>query len=182
MVLPYAADFVDISTVPRVSDYVLVLNGRPDTRPFVAADIVRNGFAPQVLVTTASPTPATDDELLPPEHAIVSRVLQVEGVAAQDIRLLPGAITSTYDEAQSLARFLDANPGCSVTVVSDDFHMRRARWVFRRVLGDDDAQRLSFAGAEIEGVQRGNWWRTQKGVSIYLTEYLKLVYYCLAYR
>ncbi len=181
VVLPYAADFLDISSVPHESDDVLVLNGRPETRPFVAAELVRNGFASEVLITTASPTPATDDNLLPPEHEIVSRVLQVEGVAGQGIRLLPGAITSTYDEAQSLARFLEQNPDRSVTIVSDAFHLRRARWVFRRVLGNDAAKRLSFAGAKIEGVDRGNWWKTQNGVSTYLCEYLKFVYYWLAF-
>ena len=181
VVLPYAADFLDISTVPGVSDYVLVLNGRPNTRPFVAAEIVRSGSASQVLLTTASPTPATVDGLQPPEHEIISRVLQVEGVDAEDICLLPEAITSTYDEAQSLARFLDANPDRSVTVVSDGFHLRRARWVFRRVLEKEDAKRLSFASAEVEGIHRGNWWKIQKGVSIYLSEYLKLPYYWFSY-
>jgi len=35
-VLPPLARFLDVSQTPRATDYVLVLNGDPETRPFAA--------------------------------------------------------------------------------------------------------------------------------------------------
>src|SRR4051794_36002263 len=45
------AQFLDVSETPGRVDYVLVLNGDPETRPFAAAAMVRSGLAKKVLLT-----------------------------------------------------------------------------------------------------------------------------------
>lgn len=179
-VFPLAAQFLNVAEPPTKVDSVLVLNGDPETRPFVAAAIYQAGLTPQILVTTASPTPASEDGLILPEHEIIKQVLHHRGVPTQAIHILPGEISSTIDEARVLAKFLDAHPNQTVAIVTNRFHTRRARWVFRRVLGDRSAQ-LHFVGAPKDDFREHDWWQTEQGTSTYLSEYLKFAYYVLRY-
>jgi len=178
--LPLVAHFLDVSEPPTQVDYVLVLNGGPKTRPFVAAAMVKAGLTNAVLLTTASPTPDSEAGLVPPEQEIYSRVLLKRGVSADQIHVIPGVIASTYDEACALARFLKSNPANSVAIVTNDFHTRRTRSIFRRVL-DDLPVRLRIVSAPVDNIRADNWWQSAAGVKIYATEYCKSVYYRLRY-
>jgi uncharacterized SAM-binding protein YcdF (DUF218 family) len=178
--LPAVALYLDISQEPIAAEYVLVLNGAPETRPFVAAALVNAGLAERVLLTTASPTPATDDGFLPAEQDIAEDVLLARGVSSEQIHVIPGAIASTHDEALALARFLESNPAESVTIVTCEYHTRRARWVFQRALGNS-APRLSFVGAPVKNVHPDNWWKSEDGAKIYAKEFCKFAYYLVRY-
>ena len=178
--LPPVARFLDVSEPPMPVEYVLVLNGGPETRPFVAAAMVKAGLVNKVLLTTASPTPDTENGTLPPEHEIVSRVLQARGVNAEQIDVIPGEIASTYDEACALSRFLQAHPAESVAIVTNDFHTRRTRSVFQRVIGDTSV-RLSFVAAPVDYIRSDNWWKSAAGMKLYATEYCKSAYYWCRY-
>ena len=50
--LPPVARFLDVSEPPVVVDDVMVLGGGSDTRPFIAAALVKSGKARQVLIPT----------------------------------------------------------------------------------------------------------------------------------
>lgn len=178
--LPPVATFLDVSEPPTQVDYVLVLNGGPETRPFVAAAMVKAGLVNKVLLTTASATADTKSGILPPEHDIVSRVLLARGVTEEQIHIIPGQIASTYDEANALARFLESNPANSVAVVTNDFHTRRTRSIFWRVLGDPSFD-LRIVSAPVDHINADNWWHSAAGVKIYTTEYCKSLYYWLRY-
>jgi len=182
-VLPPLARFLDVSQTPRATDYVLVLNGDPETRPFAAAALVRAGLVKEVLLTRQRLTLESDavqDGAMPSELEITRRILRARGVEESAIRILPGEITATADEAQELASFLADHPKATATVVTNSFHTRRARMIFRKKLGDD-AGRVFFVGVPREGVDEDLWWQTSHGCGVYLTEYPKLVYYWLRY-
>jgi uncharacterized SAM-binding protein YcdF (DUF218 family) len=160
-------------------DYVLVLNGDPNARPFAAAALVKAGLAREVLLTPQQLTlesSAVQDDLILSELDLTKCVLRARGLPPEAIRVLPREITSTYDEARALAEFLDGRPDATVTVVTNSFHTRRARWVFRHVLGER-AARLVFVGVPRDGVDDATWWRTDHGCVVYLTEYSKFLYY-----
>ncbi len=178
-VLPAAAEFLDVSEPPRQTDYVLILNGDPNTRPFAAAALVRAGLVREVLLTRQRLTLESgdvQDGTMLSEFELTKRVLRARGVSAEAIRVLPGEIGNTFDEARCLAAFLGAQPGATVAVVTNSFHTRRARWIFRRVLGED-AGRVYFVGVPRDGVDDRAWWRSHKGWRVYLSEYGKLLYY-----
>ena len=90
------------------------------------------------------------------------------------IVLLPGEVDSTADEARSLKRYLDVYPGRTVAVVTNDFHTRRARRIFRAELGDAAAD-LPFFAAPTDGFDAHDWWRSEAGCTTYADEYLKLL-------
>jgi uncharacterized SAM-binding protein YcdF (DUF218 family) len=178
--LPSVARFLDVSSAPSAVDYVMVLGGGTDIRPFVAATLVKAGLARQVLVPTSRHSPEALEGTSLTEEETVRRVLLARAVPAESIIQLDGECLTTFDEAQALARFLAARPGISVAVVTTDYHTRRASWVFRRVLGER-IPGVSFVAAPSDGFDATNWWRIEGGFRAYLTEYVKLIDYWLRY-
>jgi uncharacterized SAM-binding protein YcdF (DUF218 family) len=102
------------------------------------------------------------------------------GVPNDRITVLEGACVSTFDEAQSLERMLATHPNATVAVVTSDYHTRRSRWVFRRVLGDR-ANQLQFIAVPTDYFNAENWWRVEEGFASYSKEFLKLPFYSLRY-
>jgi uncharacterized SAM-binding protein YcdF (DUF218 family) len=176
--LPAAARFLDVSQPPRHVDDVMVLGGGYTNRPFVAAALLRAGLAHRALIPTASRPPDDDGGPALAEHEIVRRVLIARGVPDEAIVTLPGEVTSTRDEARALHRFLESHTDATVAVVTNGFHTRRARMLFRHELGGY-MDRLFFVAAPMDEFDSDNWWRHEGGVSCYATEYFKLVYYGL---
>lgn len=178
--LPSAARFLDVSESPAQVDDVLVLGGGSDTRPFIAAALVKSGKARQVLIPTVKPSLNAEQNIGPPESEVISRVLQARGVPAQAIVQLPGDVASTADEAKALARFLEEHPEHTVAVVTNPFHTRRASWIFQKVLGER-APQVHFVAAPTDGFDENSWWQSEDGFGCYANEYVKLGFYWLRY-
>lgn len=182
-VLPPLARWLDVSEALRPVHYVLVLNGDPETRPFAAAALVRAGLAREVLLTRqllAMESSTVQRGTMLSELEITKKVLLIRGVPDNAIRVLPGEITSTVDEARELASFLETRPHTTVAVVTNNFHTRRARMIFAKMLGES-ASRVSFIGVPRDGAEEDSWWRTSHGCTVHLSEYCKLPYYWVRY-
>jgi uncharacterized SAM-binding protein YcdF (DUF218 family) len=172
-----AGEYLDVSSAPQRVDYVMVLGGDSETRPFVAAALVKAGLAQTVLVPRVKPNPE-EQRSAPTEESIIQAVLRARGVSEEAICLLARPVTSTKDEALALADFLDDHPDCSVAVVTSHYHTRRARWIFNKKVGDR-AKQLLFVGAPADGHDASNWWQSEAGFQAYMNELVKLVYYRL---
>jgi len=155
------------------ADYVMVLGGGSDTRPFVAAALVKAGRAGKVLVPRSKLSTEAEDNLVPAEQEIIRQVLVARGVAPQAIVLLPGECGSTADEARALAEFLGAGSEQTVLIVTTSYHTRRARRIFGGVFGKS-AERLHFVAAPTDGFDESDWWSHELGWKAYSTEYAKL--------
>jgi uncharacterized SAM-binding protein YcdF (DUF218 family) len=165
---------------PGKADYVLVLGGSPRIRPFVAAEILRAGLAQRALISHVKWPQDDLNDLVPPDHEVCRRVLLQSGVAAERISFLGHDHRTTYDEASSLTRFLATQPDARVLVVTNDFHTRRARWIFTRLLGPR-ADAVSFVSAPSEHYQADNWWRSEEGLGFIVGENLRFLFYVLWY-
>jgi uncharacterized SAM-binding protein YcdF (DUF218 family) len=174
-VLSGAGRFLDVSDAPAPADYVLVLGGGSDTRPFVAAALYKAGFTPKVLVPRVAQEPWFLDEGIPSEGEIIRKVLLIRGVRPEDVVALDGECATTQDEAAALARFLERRPARTVAVVTSAYHTRRARAIFRAAVGG--RARLTFIGAPSDGFDAADWWRSEDGLTAYLREYGKLAAY-----
>ncbi len=175
--LSQAGAFLDVSEPPRKADYVMVLGGGESTRPFVAAALVKAGYAPKVILTTPRLNALAEDGLVPKEEEIARQVLLARGVDADDI-VLPKykRVRSTADEARLLNDFMEKHPQARFIVVTNTFHTRRARWIFQTIL-HDKVSRVQFVSAPTDGFGASDWWHTSKGTVTYLTEYGKLIAY-----
>lgn len=182
-VLPPLARWLDVSETPRPVDYVLVLNGDLEIRPFAAAALVRTGLARQVLLTQqqlALESGSVREGAVLSELQITRGILKARGVPDDAVRLLPGEVGCTFDEATVLTTFLTSQPDATVAVVTNRFHTRRSRRLFRQQLGDR-ADRVFFVGVPRDGADEDSWWRTPQGCVVYTSEYAKLLYYGIRY-
>ena len=179
-VLPPLARWLDVGGRPRKAAYVLILGGAPRIRPFVAAEILHAGLAERALISHVKSPHDDLGDLLPPDHELCRRVLLQSGIAAEKVSFLGHDQRTTYDEAGALARFLAAEPDARVLIVTNDFHTRRARWIFTRLLGAR-ADAVSFISAPSERFQADNWWRSEEGLEFIVGENLRFLFYVLWY-
>ncbi len=179
-ILPCAAHWLDVGQPPQAAEYVMVLGGEYNTRPFVGAALWKAGLARQVLMARVIEDPDIEDGIAPPHHEVECRVLRLRGVPDDCIVLLGERADSTFDEATLLSDFLASRPESRVTVVTSDYHTRRSHWIFTRVLGDR-AQQVAFVSAPTEDFYADTWWETDKGFRAVMGEYVKLVLYGLRY-
>jgi uncharacterized SAM-binding protein YcdF (DUF218 family) len=175
-VLPPVARWLHVGGRPKPADYVMVMPGGEETRPFVAAAMVRRGMAQAVLVPRTVDSPMTEDGILPPNHELIRRILNLRGVDDRRVLFLDQRSASSWGDAQALAEFLAERPGATVAVVTSDYHCRRSRWVFGRALGDRIEQ-VFFVSAPSDRFTPDDWWLYKTGFKTYVSEYCKFAVY-----
>jgi uncharacterized SAM-binding protein YcdF (DUF218 family) len=174
------AGWLDVGERPKQAEFIMVLNGYEDTRPFVAAALWNAGLAKHVLIAQTAVRAEGETLILSACHEINRLVLLHCGVPPSDITILPAATKTTYDEAKVLADFLKSHPQSRVIVVTSDYHTRRSRWAFARALAERAGQ-VSFVSAPTDEFERDTWWQDEEGFVTVVTEYLKLAFYLLWY-
>jgi len=168
--------WLDCADPPQRADAIVVLGGG-FSRPIYAADLYRQGLAPQVWIARLLPdeTEARLRELglaLPPETELNCAILLKKGVPAKDIRLYGRNANSTIDEADSLARKLGGS-GRTILLVTSRFHARRARMIFR---GRLPGARVIVCPTPYETFDR-RWWRHKNLALNAVNEMFKLANY-----
>ena len=158
------------------ADYLVVLGGDAESRPFKAAELFRAGVAPRVLLFEYPAPPRRQRT----QTMLYRRILEHEGVPASAIVQVPGVVRTSWEEAQSLRRYVEANPTRRVVIVTSAEHTRRARWAFRRALAPSNVD-VRMAAARHQDFDESNWWRHDEGVLLYMHEFVKLPYYLLRY-
>jgi uncharacterized SAM-binding protein YcdF (DUF218 family) len=176
-----AARWLDVGEQrPCPAPYVMILNGGECCRPFVAAALIKAGLARHAIVTQVAESLGDRDQTVPPYHEINRRVLIQRGIAEEHITILPFGATTTRDEAIALASFLKGHCGAKVIVVTNDYHTRRSRWIFARILGEQ-ARQVSFFSAPSDDFDTDNSWQSETGFVTVGTEYLKFAAYIVCY-
>ncbi|HEV8525324.1 MAG TPA: YdcF family protein [Terriglobales bacterium] len=160
----------------RKADVILVLDGETDRRPARGLELLRQGYAPRLILDSAQHSRlyhATGPQLaqqfiagLPPQEANVTSVCQV-------------AARSTKEEAQQAARCLDAAGARSVLLVTSDYHTRRARAIFRRELPD---RQVAIAAVTDSAEFGAAWWQHRQWAKRAFEEWLRLIWWALVDR
>lgn len=180
-----AQSLVVHADLPR-ADALLVLSGSSNyvERARWAARLYREGRAPLVLLTDDGQQGGwSDQEQRNPffvERA--AQELRRGGVPAEKIEVLPGIVSSTYDEAAGLRSFAASRGLRSVLVVTSAYHSRRALWTMRRVLdGSKMEVGVDAPPAGDESPAPAMWWTRPRGWQMVAGEYPKMIYYRLRY-
>ena len=168
------------------ADAIVVLAGSSTyvERAQRAAALYGEGRAPRVVLTNDALkggwSEAEQRNPLFVERAAAE--LRRGGVPAERIEIIWRPVGSTHEEAARLREYAAERGLRSLAVVTSAYHARRARWTLGRVL------RGSGVAVEVEGVAPGEqspapatWWLRRLGWQMVAGEYLKLVYYRLAY-
>ena len=127
-----------------------------------AAELYRQGMAPIVVASGRKLRPyAGIAELM--EHDLLER-----GVPKEKIIRVAHNADNTKDEAKVLAQLTLERRWHSVIVVTSNYHTRRARYIFQRVLPAGVA--VHVAGARDAGFDPERWWEARKSLKEFVRE------------
>lgn len=158
-------------------DAIVILNGNISTRTFRAVDLYKRRRAP-VLIARLADTEEVRLGVIPNISDATRELLRRRGVADEDIAVLASDrwVAGTWAEAILLCDRIRREGYKSVTIVTDAFHTRRARWAFRRVMGDDSVA-FTCAATPYSLALVGQWWRSEYGLVQVVVEYIKFLHY-----
>jgi uncharacterized SAM-binding protein YcdF (DUF218 family) len=149
---------------PTASDALIVLgdDNYAADRAFRAAELYRAGFAPSVV---ASGRMLRRNVSL---AEIMEHDLESFGVPAPSIVKLEHRAQDTREEAAEAAHLIQSRGWKHVLVVTSNYHARRARFIFERVLPSGVSLRVS--GAPDSEFDPSRWWEARQGQKLFLTE------------
>jgi uncharacterized SAM-binding protein YcdF (DUF218 family) len=182
-----AAEGLDVRapTVVR-ADAIVMLSGSEvyRERAEYAARLFKAGRAPRIVLTNDAEPGGWSQErgrtMLFVERA--QEALTRAGVPTEAVEIVPGNVTSTYDEATALGAYARARGWRSLLFVTSSYHSRRAWWTLRRVFAGSDIELgLESVAAGAQSPSPWTWWLTAAGWRMVAGEYVKLGYYRLHY-
>lgn len=169
--------FLVVNDDPAACDAIVLLNGNISTRTYRAAALHQRTGAP-VLIARLADTEEVRLGVIPNISDATRELLQRRGVGADHIEVLTSErwVAGTWAEAIVLCGLIRRRGWRAVTIVTDAFHTRRARWAFRRVMRDPD---VAFACAATPYSLRlmDQWWRSEYGLVQVVIEYIKFLHY-----
>jgi uncharacterized SAM-binding protein YcdF (DUF218 family) len=169
------------------ADALVVLAGSSTYRERTqrAAQLFKDGRASRILLTNDNLKSGWSEALgrnpLFVERAIEE--LRLRGVPMENIEVLPGSVTSTYDEAVRVRHYAAERGLHSILVVTSGYQSRRARWTFSKVFqGSDTTIGIEPVMPGQDAPSSRTWWSHRLGWELVPGEYLKMIYYRIHYR
>jgi uncharacterized SAM-binding protein YcdF (DUF218 family) len=164
-------DFLVVRDDLAPADVIHVISG-PNERVDYGIQLYQQGYARQLFFT------GRGGQAQRARGRAVRRGVPPAAVVTDGSR-----VTSTYSEAVRLKEFIAESPDPihSVILVSDPFHMRRARWAYRQVLGGQVTLQMAPVPFEQSLYQR-RWWSDSESREMVLSEYVKILYYYARYK
>jgi uncharacterized SAM-binding protein YcdF (DUF218 family) len=171
-------DFLVVRDDLQPADVIHVIAGSDNTRIDYAIQLYQQGYAKKIIFTGGW-CPCLEANAA--EYGR-ERALQ-QGIPPQAIAVDGSEVTSTYAEIGELKELIIHSqvPIRSVIGVSDAYHMRRARWTYRHVLGDQVNVEMAPVPFDSSPYQR-RWWTDGASRQYIKDEYLKIAYYYARYQ
>jgi hypothetical protein len=179
-VLVGAANLWIVSDPVSRADAIVVLGGGLATRPFVAAEMWRRGFADKILISQTLEERAVSIGAMPSHSELNREILLKLGVPAGVIETFGTANKNTSDEAVALREWSERNAASVFIIPTEIFSARRVRWIFRHEFFGM-AVSIEVPSIEPPDYTRRDWWKTEHGLVAFQNEVLKYIYYRLKY-
>jgi uncharacterized SAM-binding protein YcdF (DUF218 family) len=159
-----AGQFWVVDEPAAKSDALIVLgdDNYAADRSFHAAELYREGIAP-VVVTCGRMLRQSVSIADVMEHDLESF-----GVPAKAIVKLSHRAGNTREEAVEAARLIQTRGWKHVVVVTSNYHARRTRFIYGRVLPSNVSFRVS--GARDSEFDPSRWWETRQGQKLFMSE------------
>jgi uncharacterized SAM-binding protein YcdF (DUF218 family) len=176
-ILSAIGDFLVVQDKLQPADVIHVIAG-PDERTDYAIHLYQRGYAKTIFFTGGW---CRFHNFFHGQHGR-ERALE-RGVPSKAIAIDDSPVTSTYSEVVRLKEFIDrgGRPLLSIIAVSDPYHMRRARWTYKQVMGDKVELRMAPVPLELS-VDYRRWWTDRESRKMVKDEYAKIAYYYARYR
>jgi uncharacterized SAM-binding protein YcdF (DUF218 family) len=162
--LRFAGQFWVVDEPAAQSDALIVLgdDNYAADRAFHAAELYREGVTP---VVVASGRMLRQNVSM---ADVMEHDLKSFGVPASSIVKLAHRAQNTREEAVEAARLIQARGWKRVLVVTSNYHARRARFIYERVLPSGVGLRVS--GARDSEFDPSRWWQTRQGQKLFMSE------------
>lgn len=132
-----------------------------------AAQLFRQGVAPVVVASGRRLRPGAGMcELI--EHDLIER-----GVPKENVLRFPHDADNTREEAIALRRLAKEKGWKSMVVVTSNYHTRRVRYIFQKVI--PSGVEVSVASARDGDFDPEHWWERRKSVKEFLGEVVGMV-------
>jgi uncharacterized SAM-binding protein YcdF (DUF218 family) len=155
------------SEPPQKADMILVIGGDArGSRILTGAELVRDGYAPRVLVSGIGEFYGHHESDLAIDFAVQ------HGYPREIFIAFHYPALSTVDEARADVRELRRLGVHKYLLVTSVYHTARASRVFRREGPDLDVHPVS---APERYWQNGEWWKDREGRKIWFTEAIKTI-------
>lgn len=181
-----AAQALIITPETSRADALAVLAGSATylERTHHAAQLFHAGRAPLIILTNDNIRSGwfAADQRNPLFVERAAEELRSAGVPADKIEIVPGTVTSTYDEAVRLREYASQRSWRSMVVVTSAYQSRRARWTLQRVFtGSGVTIGVDAAPPGQQSPRATTWWLHRFGWKLVPGEYAKLIYYRMKY-
>jgi len=162
--LRLAGNFWVVDDPPAHADAIVVLSDDNyfGERAARAAELFKAGWAPRVVASGRNLRPyASMAELM--DHDLKDR-----GVPESAIVRFPNRAENTREEAAAVSEFVASHGWKHILVVTSNYHTRRARYVYERLLPAGTS--LQVSAAHDSEFDPSGWWRTRLGVKLFFYE------------
>ena len=148
------------------------------------AQLFREGRAARIILTNDNQRSgwSVEEQRNPLFVERAATELQRQGVPPEKIEIVPGSVSSTYEEALRLRDYAGTHELRSILIVTSAYQSRRALWTLRRVFRESNVLIGLDAVAPGEQAPRpATWWWHLLGWELVPGEYVKLLYYRARY-
>lgn len=187
---------------PRRASYIVVLQGSIPDRVVYGVELYEEGYADTILMVESHSF--SNYELLekhdldiPSNVQINKQVALQMGVNEDDVKILPGKVDSTRQEAKAVGEYLyegqldqanqeaagrEGEPGkeertLEILLVTSEFHSNRAKLIFQQELSrknQEEAEIISTP-SPYDPFCPDEWWHDRRQMRNLFMEYLKLI-------
>ena len=170
-------DYLVVEDKLQHTDLIAAVSG-PEYRIVYAAELYTRGLGDSVFFTGGF-----SEENQRIEASWSKYVATTHGVPPEAIETDDTAVLSTHDEAVLLKKYIDEHADTikTVTVVTDPYHSRRARWIYQKVLGNQVKVYMAPVPRTRTDFPK-QWWTTAGSRQLVFKEYVKLVFYYFRYQ
>lgn len=170
ILLATAAGRILVVDAPQKADVIVVLAGETDHRPARALDLLRQGYAPRILLDVPAAGAIYDTTLLQIAKSYVAGLPE-----ASRVTICPIAGLSTRDESHDVLKCLSPQDRpASILLVTSDYHSRRALSIFRHEI---QGASFSVAAAHDDSQFGTRWWTHRQWAKICVDEWLRMIWW-----
>ena len=170
-------DYLVVQDSLKAADVIHVIAGE-DYRTDYAFQLYQQRYGKTIFFTGGW------RDIQPYEHGAHARAKAlVQGVPFDSIESDDSAVMSTYMEPERLKEWTQhqSSPVRSIIVVSDPFHMRRTRWTYQKVFGDQVQIQMAPVPFKLTPDQ-SRWWEDPESRNYVKEECLKFAFYLFRYQ
>jgi uncharacterized SAM-binding protein YcdF (DUF218 family) len=159
---------------PEKAEVIVVLAGETERRPQRALELLRQGYAPHMLLDAPAGTTIYKWTQVDLAQRYVNELPQ-----AIQIKVCPITGLSTKEESFNVANCLKDYDGQKILLVTSDYHSRRAFDIFSKALPNYHFSVASAYDAREFGTR---WWQHREWAKTNLLEFSKFVWWELVER